>query len=163
MPITSRVSVKASIIYLALGAALGAILLIDRWIPLGSAVYVLRVSHIQFLVVGWLTQLIIGVAWWLFPPLAIGLRDDSPLPVRRGQSQRGSEALFWTALVCLNAGILLRALFEPLHSWTTISLFSVLAGLSGLFLLVAGVLFVVNLWGRVRELGKTKVSSEPGS
>jgi hypothetical protein len=163
MPITSRASVKASIIYLALGAVLGVILLINRWIPLGSAVSALRASHIQFLVVGWLTQFIIGVAWWLFPPLAIGLRDDSPLPVRRGQSQRGSEALFWMALAFLNTGILLRALFEPLHSWTKISFFSILAGVSGLFLLAAAVLFVANLWSRVRELGKAKVSQGTSS
>ena len=154
MPLTSRVSVKASIVYLALGALLGTILLIDRWLPLGTGVYALLPSHVQFLVVGWLTQFIIGVAWWLFPPLAIGLREDAPLPVRRGQAQRGSEPLFWAALACLNAGILLRALFQPLHTWTQIGLFSVLAGLSGLFLLVAAVLFVVNLWSRVRELGK---------
>lgn len=154
MPLTSRVSVKASFIYLAVGAVLGAILLINRWIPLGSGIYALRASHIQCLVVGWLTQLIIGVAWWLFPPLAIGLRADAPLPVRRGQAQRGSEPLFWAAFACLNAGILLRAFFEPLHSWTRVGLFNVLAGVSGLFLLLAAVLFVANLWGRVRELGQ---------
>ena len=163
MPITSRASVKASIIYLALGAVLGVILLINRWIPLGPAVSALRASHLQFLVVGWLTQFIIGVAWWLFPPLAIGLRDDSSQPVRRGQTQRGSEALFWAALACLNAGILLRALFDPLHSWTKISFFSVLAGVSGLFLLAAAVLFAVNLWGRVRELGKAKAGRGTGN
>ena len=156
MPSTSRAFVKASILYLIVGAALGALLFANRWFPLEPRIATLKVSHVQFLVVGWLTQFIIGVAWWLFPPLAIGLRDDSPLPARRGQTQRGSEVLFWTALACLNAGILLRALFEPLQSWTKISFFSVLAGVSGLFLLAATVLFVVNLWGRVRELGKAK-------
>jgi hypothetical protein len=154
MPRTSRVSVKASIIYLALGATLGAILLINRWIPLGSGVHALRASHVQFLVVGWLTQLIIGVGWWLFPPLPIGLRGNTGRPLRWGQAQRGSEPLFWAALACLNLGVLLQALFEPIHIWTQIDLFNVLSGLSGLLLLIAAVLFVVNLWGRVRELGK---------
>jgi hypothetical protein len=149
--------VKVSIVYLALGTVLGAILLINRWLPLGTAVVALRVSHSHFLVLGWLTQFIIGVAWWLFPPLAIGLRDGAPLPVRRGQRQRGSEALFWVALACLNAGILLRAAFEPLHSWTKLDLFGTFAGMSGIFLLAAAVLFVVNLWGRVRELGRARV------
>ena len=84
MPLPSRASVKVSIVYLALGAVLGAILLINRWLPLGTAVVALRASHSQFLVVGWLTQFIIGVAWWLFPPLAIGLRDGASPPVWRG-------------------------------------------------------------------------------
>ena len=154
MPRTSQVSVKASIIYLAIGATLGAILLINRWLPLGPGVYALRASHVQFLVVGWLTQLIIGVGWWLFPPLPIGLRGNTGRPLRWGQAQRGSEPLFWTSLACLNAGVLLQALFAPLYSWTQIGLFDVLAGLSSLFLLIAAVLFIVNLWGRVRELGK---------
>ena len=85
MPITSRAFVKASILYLGLGAILGALMLINRSIPLGSWVAYVRVSHVQILVVGWLTQLIMGVAWWLFPPLKIGLRPDSILPDRRGR------------------------------------------------------------------------------
>ncbi len=153
MPLTSRASVKASFLYLALGALLGAIMLINRWVPLGPAVSALRVAHVQFLILGWLTQLIVGVAWWLLPPLPIGLQKDAPLPVRRGQAQRGSGRLFWAALTCLNAGILLRALFEPLSSWTNIDALSDLAGVSGLFLLAAALLFVINLWTRVRELG----------
>lgn len=163
MPLTSRITVKASIIYLALGAVLGAVLLINRWLPLGPAVEALRASHIQFLVVGWLTQFILGVGWWLFPPLAIGMRADSPLPVRRGQNQRGSETLFWLALACLNLGILLRALFEPLQHWTELDLFGTLADLSGIVLLAAAVLFVANLWGRVRELGKARSVGAAGN
>jgi len=157
MPLTSRLTVKASIIYLALGAVLGAVLLINRWIPLDPAIEVLRVAHVQFLVIGWLTQFIIGVAWWLFPPLAIGLRGDAPLPMRRGQSQRGSETLFWMATACLNGGILLRALSEPIHGWTRLNVFRTLVDLSGIVLLAAAVLFVVNLWSRVRELGRARV------
>jgi hypothetical protein len=153
VPITSRTFVKASILYLCLGAILGALMYVNRFMPLGPWVDYVRVTHIQVLIVGWLTQLILGVAWWLFPPLRIGLRTDAPLPVRRGQTQRGSEPLFWATFVCLNAGILLRALFEPLYTWTKIDLFLFLAGISGLFLLAAAIAFVLNMWGRVRELG----------
>ena len=156
MPTTSRAFVKASLIYLGLGALLGALLLVNRWVFLGTAIGSLRVSHVQFLVVGWLTQLIIGVAWWLFPPLTIGLRPGSPKPARRGQAQRGSEPLIWATFLALNAGILLRSVFAPLYSWTEIGLFNALAGISGLFLLTAAITFVVNLWGRVRALGKPR-------
>jgi hypothetical protein len=151
MPATSRVFVKASLIYLGLGAVLGALLLINRWVFLGTEIGSLRVSHAQFLIVGWLTQLILGVAWWLFPPLAIGLRPGSPRPTRRGQAQRGSESL-----ISLNSGILLRSIFAPLYSWTEIELLNTLTGISGLFLLAAAITFVVNMWGRVRELGRQR-------
>jgi hypothetical protein len=111
---------------------------------------------VQVLVVGWLTQLIMGIAWWLFPPLASGLRRDVPKPVRRGQAQRGNERLFWATFVCLNLGILLQAVFAPLHSLTQAKVFSFLAGISGLFLLVAAIAFVANMWRRVRELGRRR-------
>lgn len=153
MPATSRAFVKASFLYLAVGAVLGALLLINRWVPLGPEVAALKASHVPILIVGWLTQLILGVAWWLFPPLKIGLRADAPLPVRRGQTQRGSQPLFWATFLCLNAGILLRAVFEPLYEWTQIQAFAFLADVSNLFLAVAAIAFVANMWGRVRELG----------
>jgi hypothetical protein len=154
MPATARAFVKVSLIYLGLGAILGALMLVNRYVPLGRAVAYLRVSHVEMLVVGWLTQLILGVAWWLFPPLKIGLRPDALLPVRRGQTQRGSEPLFWATFGLLNTGVLLRSIFEPLYGWSKVEWFRLLAGWSGLFLLAAAVAFVLNMWGRVRELGK---------
>lgn len=154
MPITTRVFVKASILYLILGAALGALLLINGWLPLGSAIYYLKPAHVQFLVVGWLTQFILGVAWWLFPPLAFRLRGrDYP----HGQAQRGSEPLFWLTFALLNAGVLLNALGEPLYRRTDSGLFGGLVALSSLCLLAAALTFVVNMWARVRELGRGKI------
>ncbi len=156
MPTTARTFVKASIIYLGLGTVMGTLLLINRWISLGPAIASLRVGHIQFLIVGWLTQLIMGVAWWLFPPLAVGLRVGQRRPVRRGQAQRGSEPLFWMTFLSLNAGILFEAVFTPLYSWTKVGFLGFLSAISGLFLLAAAIAFVINLWGRVRELGRGK-------
>ena len=152
MPLTSRVLVKASILYLGLGAILGALLLVHRWLPLDPKIVLLRASHVQVLLTGWLTQLIMGVAWWLFPPLP--RQPDAERPVRQGQIQRGSEPLFWATFICLNAGILLRAVFDPLYGWTQVRLYQALSGLSGLLLLAAAVLFVANIWGRTRELSQ---------
>ena len=154
MPKTSRAFVQTSSVCLCLGAILGAVLLVNRWLPLGAWTSALRPAHIQLLVVGWLTQLILGVAWWLFPPLKVGLRRDKPLPILRGQAQRGSEPLFWATFVGLNAGVLLRSVFEPLYLWTRAGIAGFLMGISGLFLLAAAMAFVANMWKRVRELGR---------
>lgn len=156
MPTTSRLFVKTSLIYLGVGAVIGALLLVNRWIPLGSPVLALRTSHVQVLIAGWLTQLIMGVAWWLFPPLALRPRSDALRVTRRGQAQRGSEPLFWATFVSLNAGILFQAVFGPLYTWTKVGAFNLLAGISGLFLLLAALTFVANMWGRVRELGQRR-------
>ena len=155
MPTTTRVFVKTSIIYLALGAALGAILFINRWVPLGGGVPILRVSHVQFVVAGWLTQFIMGVGWWLFPPLAAHQRVSEG-ETRRGQALRGSEALFWTTFATLNAGVLLRAVFEPVYTWTQVDAFRALAGISGIFLAIAAITFVINTWSRVQQPGPPK-------
>jgi len=156
MPATSRAFVKASLLYLCLGSSLGALFLLNRWVPLEPRLYFLRVSHVQCLIVGWLTQLIIGVGWWLFPPLKIGLRPGTTLPERRGQTQRGSEPLLWVTFFTLNTGILLAAVGNPLYGWTEIEFFRALTGLSGLFFLAAAVAFVANVWHRIRELGRDK-------
>ena len=154
MPATTRIFVKASIVYLILGALLGALLLFSRWLPLGSAVYYVRPAHVQFLIVGWLTQLILGVAWWLFPPLAFRLRGRG---YPHGQAQRGSETLFWATFALLNAGVLLYALGEPLHIRTGSGPFGGLVALSSLCLLAAALTFVINMWARIRELGRGQV------
>lgn len=133
--------------------------LFDRWAPLVPAIALLRTGHAVFLLVGWLTQLIVGIAWWLSPPLQIGLSPSSQ-PVRRGQSQRGSEPLFWTTFVCLNAGVWLKALSEPLYRRTGLMLWSGLNSLSSLLLLAAAIAFVVNLWRRVRALGREAARRE---
>ena len=155
MPITSRSFVRASVVYLCLGAVIGALLLINRTVQ-EPAIAVLRASHVHMLIVGWLTQFIVGVAWWLFPPLKIGLRPDVPRPVRRGQAQRGSESLFWVTFISLNVGIMVRAIFAPLYAWTQIGIFDPLSNSSDLFLLVAALTFILNIWNRVRALGGRK-------
>jgi hypothetical protein len=152
MPKTTRLYVKMSIVYLCLGAVIGALLLINRWTPLGPAVAALKGSHVALLVVGWLTQLIFGVAWWLFPALKIRLHPAGLHPHRRGQTQRGSETLFWFTFACLNAGVVLHAVLSPLRVVFQTGPLEVLADL---LLVAAAITFVGNgMWVRVRELGK---------
>jgi len=148
MPVTSRTFVRASVVYLCFGAVIGALLLINRTLQ-EPAIAVLRASHVQMLIVGWLTQFILGVAWWLFPPLK---RDVQPRASRRGQALRGSEALFWFTFLSLNIGTIVGASFAPLHAWTQIELLDQMSYSSDLFLLIAALAFILNIWNRVRAL-----------
>ncbi len=156
MPITTRTYVRASILYLCLGALLGLVLYLQRWLGWDPRIVLFKSSHVQFTLLGWLTQIIMGVGWWLFPPLPSGPRPGADHAIRKGQQQRGSEPLFWVTFGLLNAGILLGAVGDPLFNWTQAPIYRTLAGLASLFLLAAAVCFVVNVWGRIRELGRPR-------
>ena len=135
MPTLTRWLVKAALVWLVTGLALGVAL----QLPAAAQIPFLRAAwpaYLHLLTVGWLTQLIIGVALWLFP------RHSAARP-------RGSERLGWTTFLCLNAGLLLRAIGEPRRALGAdvhqLLLFSALAQL------VAVGAFVLNVWPRVRE------------
>lgn len=95
----------------------------------------LSATYLHLLVVGWLTQLIFGIAHWLFP------RASAATP-------RGDERLGWAGLLLLNLGLLLRAGIEPMvfgqprHTFLLTS-----AALQFLALL----LLVLHIWPRVKE------------
>lgn len=90
---------------------------------------------IHLIVMGWATQMIFGVAVWMFP--------------RAGRDRTfGSPALGWGAFGGLNLGLLLRLLGEPLQA-AGHPVSALLAASAALQLL--GVLaFVANVWRRVR-------------
>ena len=134
MPTPSRWLIKAALMWLVGGLILGIVM----QLPAASQSPLLRVlwpTYLHSLTVGWLTQLIIGVALWLFP------RHSAARP-------RGSDALGWTAFACLNFGLLLRVLGEPRRALGA-EVGPVLL-LSALAQLVAVTAFVVNIWPRVK-------------
>ena len=107
--------------------------------PLADRVPFLRVvwpTYLHLLVVGWLTQLIFGVAFWLFP------KYSSVKP-------RGSEGLGWASFVLLNFGLILRLIGEPRAALGGDAATLLVA--SAVIQLLAGWAFVANTWPRVRE------------
>ncbi len=128
MPRLSVWFVRASLIYLAIGFAIGALLLAEKGVPYFSGVWTLLPIHIEFLLVGWLVQLAMGVGFWILPRFGIGM-------------PRGDERLIWASWICLNAGIWLIAF----QLWLSTAL------LAGRVLEVMGVMvYILGSWGRVR-------------
>jgi hypothetical protein len=134
MPTPSRWLIRAALIWLLGGLILGVAMQLPAS-PRLPLLGVLWPAYLHSLTVGWLTQLIIGVALWLFP------RHSAARP-------RGSDALGWTAFACLNFGLVLRVLGEPQRALGT-DVGPVLL-LSALAQLVAVIAFVVNIWPRVK-------------
>jgi len=94
--------------------------------------------YVHLLVVGWITQMIFGVAYWMFP------KDSAEAP-------RGNDRLAIAAYVCLNAGLLLRVIAEPTYALHPGAGFGRALGLSAVLQWLGGMGFVVNTWARVKE------------
>lgn len=95
----------------------------------------------HLLTVSWITQLICGVALWMFP-------------VQSRTRSAGSQRLGWIAYGALNAGLLLRVIFEPWHGWS--NRWGGMLVLSALLQVVAIWLFVIIIWPRVRSKASKK-------
>jgi len=131
MPLLTRIFIKTAMIYLALALVLG--ILLASGVTNG-----LFPVYIHLLVFGWLTQLIFGVVFWMFPKYSV-------------EKPRGSEALGWWTYALLNIGLLVRAITEPIQSMQPNTFGGWLLVISAVIQFIAGLLFVVNSWGRVKE------------
>jgi hypothetical protein len=135
VPTLTRWMVKAGLLWLVAALLLG----IAMQLPMAASVPFLQVAwptYLHLLVVGWLTQLIFGVAFWLFP------RYSAERP-------RGSERLGWMTFLLLNLGLCLRVLGEPRRALGEDA--HVPLVLSAAAQLLAAAIFVLNTWPRVRE------------
>ena len=93
MPPASRFLVRAALIHLLLGSAVGALLLAAKGAPrLTLLGWTWRGAHVELLAVGFTVQLALGVAHWILP------RDADRPP---------AAAPAWIAAGLLNAGVLL--------------------------------------------------------
>jgi heme/copper-type cytochrome/quinol oxidase subunit 1 len=134
-----RLYVKTSFAFLLLGLILGGYVTVEVNL-LGRAVaWPLITAHVHLLLVGFLLMLVFGVATWMFPRPA---RDDG----------RYRPGLAWLVYWLLTASTLLRVLGE-LAAAAAGTRGSSLAALGGLGQLAAAVVFVGNMWTRVRLPG----------
>lgn len=138
MPRVSVWFVRAALVHLALGFTAGAVLLAGKGVPLVPGIAPrLRPAHMEFLLVGWTIQLVMGVAIWIFPRF------------RLSELAYGRMWAAWLAFVLLNAGVWLVAL----SGWLAPG-----AALGGRLLeIAAAAAFVANLWGRVRPFGLSQI------
>lgn len=98
MPLLTRWCLRAALLNLVAALALGVLLALPGGDWPARAV-ALRPVFYHLLMVGWATQMIYGVGWWMFP--------------RRSPTEPQTPPLAWVAFVSLNAGLLLRAWSEP--------------------------------------------------
>jgi hypothetical protein len=138
MPSLTRFYIKSALFYLALALLLAVVLALPDSVPVPDFVAFMTPAFFHLFLVGWVTQMIFGVIYWMFPIIT------------RAQP-RGNERLGWITYLLLNAGLLLRVVGEPLMSMQPGAAASWLLVLSALLQWLAVVLFVVLTWPRVKE------------
>jgi len=92
VPRLSQWMIRAAFIYLLLGFTLGALLLIHKGLSLHPALWAWLPAHIEFLLMGWIVQLTMGVAFWI-------------LPRYWQKPRRPKESYAQVAFIVLNLGI----------------------------------------------------------
>ena len=142
MPPLARNYIKAAFVYFVVAFVLGALMMLDRWLNFSRWLKLVHFGQLHLLMVGWLTQLAIGVAYWMFPRLR---RKQGPHP-------RGSDALAWFVLIALNAGLLLRFLLEPFYLMGPQPWLAALISLSGTLQAAAAIAFGLLIWARIRPM-----------
>ena len=132
MPRLSVWFVRCSLVYLSLGFTLGGLMLANKGAPFAASAWSLLGAHMEFLLIGWMVQLAMGVAFWILPRFGSG-------------APRGNELLISTALAALNLGIWMTAL-QPYHmqSWLALTGRTLEA--------ISVILFVFGSWHRVKPL-----------
>lgn len=130
MPRLSALAIRAALVYLLLGFTFGALMLANKGIPFAPWLWNLLPAHIDFLLLGWTAQLILGVGFWILPRFSGG--------------SRGNVRLAVAAVLLLNAGVLLVSLqaLVPEFGW--------LAPLGRVLQIAAAVTFALHAWARVR-------------
>ena len=129
--------IKTSFVFLVLGLALGAYLIVAQF---GVGAYPPRLvvtAHVHLLLVGFMLMIVMGVATWMFPRPS---REDT-----RYRPEL-AEAVYW--VMTLSTGI--RAAAELLLAYTAAPALGWIIAAGGLGQVAGAILFVANMWVRVR-------------
>lgn len=138
MPKVIRFYVKTALVYFVGALVLGLIVATRAFVDLPAFLQQIRPVYFHLFMVGWITQLIMGVSIWMFPSFS-------------SDSRFGPEEVIWTAYGALNAGLALRFVCEPLiHIDRT----NVLAGVgllvSSVLQVLAAACYIYLIWPRVK-------------
>lgn len=134
MPRITRLFIKSGIIYFLLGIGLAFI----AELPAVSTGALLLPVYWHMIVIGWITQIIMGVSIWMFPRKQRGKRKEETI---------AANAAFW----CLNAGLIVRFLAEPFvpffvnETWIVVVII-----VSSVLQMTAIGFYIAEIWPRVR-------------
>jgi cbb3-type cytochrome oxidase subunit 1 len=129
--------VKTSLAFLLAGLLLGSYLVVAEFVVGTYPSRIMITAHAHLLLVGFMLMMVMGVATWMFPRPA---RDETRY--RPGLA----EAVYWIVTVATAV----RAAAEIALGVTAAPALRPLIAAGGLGQLAGTILFVLNIWWRVR-------------
>lgn len=140
MPRLSCYFIRAALIYLAVGALLGGLILSAKGMPMSLGwAWQFLAAHIQLMVGGWMIQLTLGVAYWI-------------LPRRDGSGDRGRPGAAWLSFGLLNIGVSSAAILLTLRPFVGAAWLDGLLVLAALARVLALAAFAWHVWPRVAPI-----------
>ncbi|MDZ7757253.1 hypothetical protein [Rhodohalobacter sp.] len=134
MPNITRWFIKAGMIWFTLGVVLALV----AESPGVQGSELLLPVYWHMIVIGWITQIIMGVSIWMFPR-------------KRRDRKKEQSWLAVGAFYLLNGGLIMRFLSEPfLPVFTESSLLSTTVVVSAILQVAAIVLYIGEIWPRVQ-------------
>lgn len=137
MPPLIRWYLKAALLYLVAALLMGTVIAGQSLLGIPGYARLLSPVYLHLFIVGWVTQLIFGVALWMFPKQSV-------------EQPRGNESVAWLIFILLNTGLLLRAVAEPMVSINPAAFWAYLLALSAVLQAAAGISFAYQAWQRVK-------------
>ncbi|HET6528441.1 MAG TPA: hypothetical protein VFG39_06790 [Balneolaceae bacterium] len=134
MPKISRLFIKTGLLYFILGLLLRVLIDFFTAFPIP----VLTVLFWHALMLGWITQIIMGVSIWMFPG-------------RTREEGFKAQKLSWLTYLFLNAGLLLRMISSPLLELSGLNFWAILLAVSAPFQLVGVLFYVFEMWPRIQS------------
>ncbi len=139
MPKITRFFIRSSLICLMLSLLFGGILATRPLLSLPAVLAAAGPAYLHLFMLGWVTQMIFGVALWMFPkhPIKREKQDVYPMEV--------------ACFVTLNLGLLLRIITEPIATADTAGpVLATVLIIAALLQWASVVLFAITIWPRVR-------------
>jgi hypothetical protein len=129
--------IKTSFVFLLAGLVLGGYIVVAQFVLGAYPPHLFITAHVHLLLVGFMLMIVMGVATWMFPRPA---RDDA-----RYRPEL-AEAVYWL-MTLTTAG---RAVAELLASFSPSPALRIAIALGGVGQIAGTLLFVANMWTRVR-------------
>ncbi len=136
MPLIARIFLKSGVVYFVLALVMGLFIQISS-IPLPPLYYLFW----HMLMLGWITQIIMGVSMWMFPGR---VREES----------FKNQMWGWFAYIGLNTGLILRIIAEPWLNMSDLPIWNILLTFSAILQFIAVISYAREIWPRVK--GKKK-------